>query len=175
MECGCRVPTASPTPPTDRGPGARAGGPGPAAPRRLTPARVSRATSVHSWRNNKPVWPPRGGSRTPARPVGPRTRAGGEPPRVLGDPWRAHGGPWSAVGFQGVRGERSEGSRRSLEGRWGTPGVLGGPWSVGGALGRSGVPRGKWGGRRPRTETPAQGTRGPALTQRALGERSGRP
>lgn len=93
------------------------------------------------------------------------------------------------------------GSRGSLEGRWGTPGVLGGPWRVGGPgafWGFQGAPRGPrgicggrvrvegpWGvlgapkesggGRRPGTETPDQGTRGPALTQRALGGRSGRP
>lgn len=44
-----------------------------------------------------------------------------------------------------------------------------GPWGVLGAPNESG------GGRQPGTETPDQGTRGPALTQRALGGRSGRP
>lgn len=51
------------------------------------------------------------------------------------------------------------GSRGSLEGRWGTPGVLGGPWSVGGPgafWGFQGAPRGPRGisGGRVRVEGP---------------------
>lgn len=143
VECGCRGPTASPTPPKDRRPGAGAGGPGPGASRphgspelrgftrgEIT-NRCGRRGEGHAhprgrWDTASALGGASGGHRGSLEGAwGPLERRG------------VPGGAWGGLrGFQGIPG-----------GQAGDSGVLGGPWSVGGGggQGRSGDSRGRRG------------------------------